>query len=68
MEKRVLEKMMFGSFIFFAIFLVAGWYWKLQMLFGSAITLGAISMFCWFELDWIDSRHRRLERKYGQSK
>ena len=68
MEKRVLEKLMFGTFILFFVFLIFGWYWKIQMLLGSAITLYAISMFCWFELDWIDSRHRRLERKYGKSK
>ena len=68
MEKRVLEKLMFGTFFLFVAFIIVGWYWKLQMLCGSAITLCAISMFCWFELDWIDTRHRKLERKYGKSK
>ena len=68
MEKRVLEKLMFGSFLFFAIFLVAGWYLKIQLLIGSGLTLYVISMICWFELQRIDTRHKRLERKYGQSK
>ena len=68
MEKRVLEKLMFGSFIFFAIFLIAGWYLKIHMLIGSGLTLYVISMICWIELQQIDDRHRRLERKYGKSK
>lgn len=68
MEKRVLEKMMLGSFIFFAIFLIGGWYLKIQLLIGSGLTLYVISMICWIELQRIDDRHKRLERKYGQSK
>lgn len=68
MEKRVLEKMMLGSFIFFAIFLIAGWYLKIPMLIGSGLTLYVISMICHIELQRIDTRHRRLERKYAKSK
>ena len=68
MEKRVLEKMMFGSFIFFAVFLIIGWNLKIPMLIGSGLTLCVISMICWIELQRIDDRHRRLEKKYGQSK
>ena len=67
MEKRVLEKLMFGSLIFFAIFLVAGWYLKIQLLIGSGLTLCMISMICWIELQRIDDRHRRLEKKYGKN-
>ena len=68
MEKRVVEKMMFGSFVFFAIFLIAGWYLKIQLLIGSGFTLYVISMICWLELQKIDTRHKKLERKYGKSK
>lgn len=68
MEKRVLEKMMFSSFVFFAIFLIAGWYLKIPMLIGSGLTLYVISMICWLELQKIDTRHKKLERKYGKSK
>jgi hypothetical protein len=64
MEKRVLEKMMFGTFLFFVIFTIAGWYMHIPMLFGSGITLFVISMICWLELDAIDTRHKKLERKY----
>ena len=67
MEKRVLEKMMFGSFLFFAIFLVVGWYLKIPMLIGSGLTLYVISMICHIELQRIDDRHKRLERKYGKN-
>lgn len=68
MEKRVLEKLMFGTFIFFAIFLIIGWYLKIPMLIGSGLTLYVISMICWIELQRIDTRHKRLERKYGKNK
>lgn len=68
MEKRVLEKLMFGSFFFFVIFLIGGWYLKIQLLIGSGLTLQVISMICWIEMQRIDDRHRRLERKYGKSK
>ena len=67
MEKRVLEKMMLGSFIFFAVFLIIGWYLKIQLLIGSGLTLEVISMICWVELQRIDDRHRRLEKKYGKN-
>ena len=68
MEKRVIEKMMFGTLLLFTIMLPVGFYYHIPMMTGSALTLGVISMICWFELDWIDSRQRRLERKYGKSK
>lgn len=67
MEKRALEKMMLGSFIFFAIFLIGGWYLKIQLLIGSGLTLYVNSMICWIELQRIDTRHKRLERKYGKN-
>lgn len=67
MEKRVLEKLMFGTFIFFAIFLITGWYLKIPMLIGSGLTLYVISMICWIELQRIDDRHKRLERKYDKN-
>lgn len=64
MEKRVLEKLMFGTMTLFIVLLPVGWYLELPMIVGSAITLGILGMIVGMEIHHITERHKKLERKY----
>ena len=68
MEKRTLEILMFILMAIFVIGLPWSYYNKHLLIEGAAAACGFISIIIWVELDKIETRKRRLDRKYKKER